>query len=258
MGDAAALAAALAFERDCYVRAAASATPHPLGVALRDDAVPDAHIVNMLCVTVATAEPAALLDALEETQAGLGHRKAQVDAAALGAALRAPLAAAGFTAERHVVMVLRRSPDRAAGPGLAREAGVAAHAEVENASTREFPHGRDEAVVQQLTRARAAVRAAAPRGTRRFVGTADGVPAAHATLLSGDGVAQLEDVGTLAAHRGRGLGRAVCTLALDAARGDGTPLVFVVADADDWPRELYAKLGFDPVGTVWAFTRAPA
>ena len=86
-----------------------------------------------------------------------------------------------------------------------------------------------------------------------MVGPATGTPAAHASLLCGDGVAQLEDVATLSAARGGGLARAVCSMALDAA--EGAELTFLVADAEDWPRELYAKLGFDPVGTSWAITR---
>ena len=44
--------------------------------------------------------------------------------------------------------------------------------------------------------------------------------------------------------------------AVDAA-ADAT-LVFLVADDGDWPKELYAKLGFDPIGAVWAFVKDPA
>ena len=29
----------------------------------------------------------------------------------------------------------------------------------------------------------------------------------------------------------------------------------ILADADDWPRHLYAKLGFAPVGGAWQFTK---
>jgi len=32
-------------------------------------------------------------------------------------------------------------------------------------------------------------------------------------------------------------------------------LTFLVADAHDWPKDLYRKLGFEPVGSTWAFTR---
>ena len=251
-----AFAAALEFERGCYARAAAQSAPHALGLAVRDRAVPRAHVANMLWVTAATVTAPELLEAVEETQGGLGHRKVQVDDDELGAVLVAPMRAAGYLAEHHIVMVRRRPPDRAPRHGSAAEVDALAHAAVDAAVTREYPHGKDEEVVEQLTRARSAIHRAAPGGTRFFVGTADGVPAASATLLTGDGVAQLEDVATLQAHRGRGLGRAVCSLALGAAAE--TALVFLVADADDWPRTLYAKLGFDRVGAFWAFVRDPA
>jgi predicted N-acetyltransferase YhbS len=55
--------------------------------------------------------------------------------------------------------------------------------------------------------------------------------------------------------RRRGLARAACSAALDAAIAAGHELVFIVADDEDWPKELYAKLGFDVVGRPWAFTR---
>lgn len=255
MERAAAFAAALDFERGCYARAAADAAHHPLGLALRDDAVPRAHVLNMLWVTARAVSSDELLRALEETHGGLSHRKAQVDDDRLGAALTPAMRAAGYGAERHLVMTRQRPRDREPGVTLATEVTEQLHAVVEAAVTREYPHGADEEVVQDLARARAAIRAAAPAGTRFFVGADDGAPASHATLLSGPGIAQLEDVATLEAHRGGGLARAVCSAAIDAA-GE-TPLVFLIADDGDWPKELYGKLGFDSVGAIWAFTKVP-
>ena len=254
MDDAAAHAAALDAERSWYWRAAAQGTRHPLGLALRDDGVARAHTLNMLWVTVREATADELVAALTALHGHLGHRKAHVDDDALGAALAAPMRERGYAVERHVYMALRRPRDHEPAAGVAEEVDEVAHAVVEAETTREQPHGSEDEVVAHLAAARSAIRAAAD--TRFFVGSADGERAAHATLLTEGAVAQLEDVGTLAARRGRGLARAVCSAAVDAAAGAG--LVFVVADADDWPKELYAKLGFDTVGAVWAFTRDPA
>ena len=75
------------------------------------------------------------------------------------------------------------------------------------------------------------------------------------TLYSDGAVAQIEDVATLRDFRRRGLA------AGDGERGDrrgareGHELIFIVADDDDWPKDLYARLGFDPIGRAWAFTR---
>ena len=43
------------------------------------------------------------------------------------------------------------------------------------------------------------------------------------------------------------------TRALDASREAGHDLTFLLAVRDDWPKELYAKLGFDEIGRVWEF-----
>ena len=58
--------------------------------------------------------------------------------------------------------------------------------------------------------------------------------------------------------RGRGLARATVSLAVDAALADGHELVLIFADDDDWPKDLYAKLGFRPVGRVRTFLRSAA
>ena len=31
--------------------------------------------------------------------------------------------------------------------------------------------------------------------------------------------------------------------------------MFIVADADDWPRELYARLGYEAAGTLAVYQR---
>ncbi len=60
--------------------------------------------------------------------------------------------------------------------------------------------------------------------------------------------AQVEDVGTLPEHRGRGYASAVVLAAIAAAREHGADFVFLVADKEDWPKELYRRLGFDELG----------
>jgi ribosomal protein S18 acetylase RimI-like enzyme len=60
--------------------------------------------------------------------------------------------------------------------------------------------------------------------------------------------AQIEDVGTLPEHRGRGYASAVVLAAVEEARHAGSELIFLFADAEDWPKELYRRLGFDELG----------
>jgi len=66
-------------------------------------------------------------------------------------------------------------------------------------------------------------------------------------------VGQVEDVATLQAFRRRGVARAMVSLAIDLA-GDGD-LIWIAADDNDWPKDLYSKLGFRPMGRIVTFTR---
>jgi ribosomal protein S18 acetylase RimI-like enzyme len=70
--------------------------------------------------------------------------------------------------------------------------------------------------------------------------------------------AQIEYVDTLEEHRGRGIARAVILAAVHAARSDGVRHIFICADDDGWAKGLYERLGFDPIGREWEFTRAPS
>ncbi|MEA2319446.1 MAG: hypothetical protein QOD44_3635, partial [Solirubrobacteraceae bacterium] len=182
------------------------------------------------------------------------HRRAFVERFDTGERLAPALRARRWLVERDVYMALRRPRDREPAPGLAREVDADTLSAVEAATTRDEPYGHDEDVVRQLTAQRGQLAAAVPV-SRFFVGACDGVDAAVTTLYSDGVVAQVEDVATLRAYRRRGLARATVSLAIDAALEMGHELIFIVADDDDWPKDLYGRLGFDPIGHAWAFTR---
>jgi hypothetical protein len=208
-------------------------------------------VLNQLSVDAPT-HAAGLTGALDELYAHLPHRRAFVESAEVGERLAPDLRAAGWLVERDVFMVLRRERDRDAPPGVAREVDEATIRAVEAQTIGEEPYG-EPAIVDQLLASRSAFGRAG--AARYFVAAGDGVDGCHATLYSDGVVAQIEDVGTLKALRGRGLARAACSAALDAAIAGGHELVFIVADDEDWPKDLYAKLGFDVVGRPWAFTQ---
>jgi hypothetical protein len=50
----------------------------------------------------------------------------------------------------------------------------------------------------------------------------------------------------------------VVLAACDAARAVGATRIFIVADDDDWPKQLYERLGFDRIGLDVAFLRSPS
>lgn len=93
-------------------------------------------------------------------------------------------------------------------------------------------------------------------GDRWFVATAED-PQAACCLLSDGAIGQVEDVGTLERARGRGLAQAIVLAALAASRAAGHELTFLSADTDDWPRLMYAKLGFRKVGGIQVLRRLP-
>jgi len=100
-------------------------------------------------------------------------------------------------------------------------------------------------------------------GTRArcFAAGENGDLAAACTLfLERDrgGTALLDNVGTLRAWRRRGLARAAVMAAVDHARANRCDPIVIPADLDDWPKELYERIGFRPLGIQVAFTLARA
>lgn len=97
-------------------------------------------------------------------------------------------------------------------------------------------------------------RFSAAAGGRWFVAPADD-PASACCLFSGDGIGQVEEVVTHPGARGNGLAQATIRAAAAASREAGHRLTFLGADADDWPRLMYEKLGFEPCGTMHVMRR---
>ena len=121
------------------------------------------------------------------------------------------------------------------------------------AATLAEPWGGVE-IAQQLNDAKRLIMGAVP--TRFFAAIVDGDVAAYCEVRSDGRTAQIEDVQAVRAYRGRGLGRAIVQHALDEARRTHE-VVFLEALADDWPRLLYDKLGFDIVDRRDFLTRFP-
>lgn len=256
--DPAAFAAALEFERAIKRRACPIVERVALGEVFRDPELPRVWVHNMLHVDVDADEELdanGLVATLDALFPDVPHRRAFVDSDAVGGRVGADLRARGWHVERDVFMALLAPRDRPPAPGLAREVSEPALRAVEAATMREERHSAEADVARQLLRAHD--KAARGTSARFFVAAANGVDASHATLYSDGRIAQIEDVATLTAYRGRGLARAVVSAATDAALQMGHELVFIVASDGDWPKELYARLGFRPVGWGWGVTRVP-
>lgn len=90
-----------------------------------------------------------------------------------------------------------------------------------------------------------------------LVARIDGKIAGWCELYLGDGIAQIEDVMTFSAYRNRGVASSVVNEALSRAYASGSGLAFLLADEDDWPKSLYARLGFEPAGHIYETTLHP-
>jgi GNAT superfamily N-acetyltransferase len=231
----------------------------PWGAALFHDELPRVWSLNFVRVTgdVSGVQPGEILEAAEEVHAdaGLAHRQVIFDDGDAAQRMEPAFRAAGYERERDVVMIYRRVPDRAIDTSGVRELHFEALAPFTAETHRRSPYGEDEETIRQLVeRGRVLERATA---LRRFA-VPSGERVVSACELYSDGhTAQIEDVNTLEEERGRGHARAVVTRALEEARAAGCDLVFLIADAGDWPRHLYAKLGFVPLTHTADFLRPP-
>jgi ribosomal protein S18 acetylase RimI-like enzyme len=188
---------------------------------------------------------------------GLAHRRVDDLEPADDARLRPAFEAAGWRRDDNTWMVARRPPDRAAPAGFAREVAWTELRPTVEASTAREPYARESEVIRQLVDRMERIRAVAT--VRHFAVRAPDATefAAYCHLFLGvaPGCAQIEEVATLEEWRGRGFARAVVLAAVDAARSTGADCTWLYADADDWPKELYRKLGFDEVGRSVTWTR---
>ena len=191
-------------------------------------------------------------------RARLGHRMVVIPEAAEADRLRDGFKALGWDIDRHLAMVLRRAPDRE--PPADADVRALRFPAVKGVRRRiliDEPWGGEEVAEQVLLRDRLFDENLDDRGFAAFVA---GRPVAFCRLISRDGIGQVEDVATLPAHQNQGHARAVVGAAIAASRAAGHDLTVVVADADDWPKKLYARLGFDDLTLVhrWRIALAAA
>jgi GNAT superfamily N-acetyltransferase len=246
-----------AFEREVLRRSSTRVEPFAFGTAYLHEALPRRYSSNLLWVDPGARPPGADPLVAEADRilggAGLEHRKLNVDGE-IGRALAPRFFELGWTVQRLVVMTLEREPDRPASIQVDRVAFDAARPIVD-AINRRAEYTQDEEDIRQLVEHKRVLQDQV--GATFFVARVDGELAAVCELYALDGVAQIEDVNTLEEHRGRGAARAVVLAAARAARAEGAGLVFLIADEEDWPKHLYARLGFDAAGPVWEFIRMP-
>jgi ribosomal protein S18 acetylase RimI-like enzyme len=212
----------------------------PVGEAVFDEAVPRRLDSNYLHV-----KREADAETIQAEAERLKRRMIHVSDSELGERLAPHFKDQGWLIRRHVVMAQLRES--------AREADLTVVSEVPEPMLRAAryevvtgePWAKPE-VMEQLFAAKALI---GQRVTaRHFAVVLYGKVVSYTDLYQDGADAQIEDVGTLQEHRKRGYASAVILTAIAEARKAGAEFVFLVADLEDWPKELYRRLGFDELG----------
>jgi ribosomal protein S18 acetylase RimI-like enzyme len=222
--------------------AGARREPSSVGTAVFDDAVPRRLDSNFLRVE----RDASPEEVLEEARR-LGRRMIHVEDTEVGERLAPFFAERRWNVRRHIVMAQLREPEpgRNGDSSLVEEVGEESLRAARHQVVTGQPWGTPE-VMEHLF---AGKRLIAHRVKTRFLALkVDGEVASYTDLYQDGADAQIEDVGTVHEHRCRGYASTVILAAIDIARRDGAEFVFLVADQDDWPKELYRRLGFDELG----------
>lgn len=252
-----------AFERSrAFTRAmddalATRRIPQPLGTVIVNDDYPVSHSMNFL--RVEGRRPAVSADEMERAvvaamdAAERQHLQAVVEDGDAGERLAAELRSRGWEATELVAMAWLRDPERDPPVRAAMAPWEVVRPVVLRNWQRE-PVAQDPEVARQLTDRREAV----ARGTHLRHLVAPAPPdeiGSYADLYSDGRTAQIESVHTLEERRNQGLASALVLHGARVARDEGHDLVFLVADVEDWPRHLYARLGFDEIGRFWELSK---
>lgn len=241
--------------RAVLIGTADEARPIPAGLLVSTPSLPAVWSANQLRVS----EPLSFEEILRLADGQLpdvGYVDIAVEHQDAGPTLEPAFRAAGWKVERDVVMILSAPPDRPADAdaGVVVEAGEEEMMDLMARWYAEDPGPTRQERLQLVDYSRREARVHSDRmlGVR----SSDHRLVAMSKLRSDGRTAQVEDVYTVPEARGRGYARALVSRAAELARADGAGLTFIVADDNDWPKRLYCRIGFRPLGHVWHFHRA--
>jgi ribosomal protein S18 acetylase RimI-like enzyme len=249
----------LEFMRRVDERASERVIPSRFGPVIVHERLSRVHDLNFLRADrSAGASAQELGEEAERIQGSLGlrHRRVNVMDPAEVERLEPRFGELGWQATGYVAMACTRPPLHEVDRSAVREHNAETLRPVWEEGIRSAPFGADDEVVEQLLAAKEVVAAAVP--TRYLAAEVDGELAAYCELYSWEGIGQVEAVMTREPYRNRGLASALVLEAVERSRADGNDLTFLVALANDWPQQLYYRLGFDVVGRYCEFLVTPA
>jgi GNAT superfamily N-acetyltransferase len=195
-----------------------------------------------------TAE--ALAADADRLQAGLEHRKIEMEDEATGAAVAEGFRALGWHVERLAVM-LHDGREAVASPRVREVEPVEVDA-LRRGWLREEGMDPDHAATEDVA-------GALRPGEIVMLAARDaaGEPAAYAALRIAGADAEVEDVYVTPSQRGRGLATALVATAVARARAAGVRDLWIMADDEDFAKGIYARQGFETVWVRYDAVRRP-
>jgi ribosomal protein S18 acetylase RimI-like enzyme len=186
----------------------------------------------------------------DEALAGLAHRRVGFEVVAAGERVRAGMKALGWRVTSLVWMLHEGDPPRATGLDVEQVAYDAVH------HLRVVWHREDFPGVDFTDHFDHEREVAMDRNAQVFAAFEQDRPVGFAQLEREGDDAEITSVFVHPDQRGRGLGTAITRAAI-AAAGEVSDL-WIVADDEDRPKELYARLGFRPAWKLVDFLRVPS
>ena len=234
---------------DALAEAGAEVFALPAGRVIRQAAFPhvyDANLVRRACLREETLDEDLESLAVPLRAVGARHLQLTLDGADVPDALAPSLRRRGFVRDRLLAMMLSGPLLRAKAPGVRlrkvpQEAPWDAFAFAMDRMNREEAWYAPSVSMEIV----GSMRAKSERGALDvFVADRDGRTVGTVGLAMHRGVASVFSVGTLPEARRRGVGRTLVIDSVERARAAGADLVYLIARADDSPKDMYRKLGF--------------
>jgi GNAT superfamily N-acetyltransferase len=223
------------------------------GFAVLNSEFPNSYEHNCLVVD-RLVDPSVLMEEADRVLggAGLRHRAIELDVEDVGADWLAPFRDCGYEVHPNLTMVLRRPSERASSTPVERVPYEQLKPMVEADWRRERPRATEQSIRQLVERRAATYRAC--EVSHHAVRGPDGI-IARCDLYRIPPMAQVENVETEPQWQNRGYATAVVLDAVELAQRSGCDLIFLRADAEDWPQHLYRRLGFERAGGGFTLQR---
>jgi ribosomal protein S18 acetylase RimI-like enzyme len=243
---------AAAFEEELRDRCAERVVDTRFGPALFNDTFSTIWNLNVVrAERPGEATAAEIAAEADQAQAELGHRRVILPTGATK--LEDGFRELGWEGDHFLFMVYRGNPQARVDATRVQEVDPTRLARLRQEIVHEWAPQEDDETVRQIIAADLLMWRVA--NARTFAVVEDGEVVSAAELYSDGRTAQVEDVATLPSYRGRGHAKAIVTRAVEEALAAHHEFVFLVAAGDDWPKELYRRLGFEEVGSRFAFLR---